>query len=194
MIVRIACLLFASVWLTAAQSRGEEPAFKSNLAAGGDKLTPYGEKTNIDIIADESTGENVVRAVFDDSSPVTWCHKGIRVEFSEPIEWRNFDYVSAAFKVLPGAKIAGVQAHDTAGNFWDASFPDRPLEGEWTLANLPKEMFRFGHNEIDANAAPSDPSAPINYILIYFETLDVNSGTEYTALVKDVQLSREQQQ
>lgn len=186
--------MLASVWITAVQSRGEEEyAFKSDLTADGGRFTPYGEKTNVDIIADDSTSENVVRAVFDDSSPVTWCHKGVRVEFSEPIEWKDFEYISVAFKVLPGAKIVGVQAHDTAGNFWDASFPEKPLEGEWNPFSLPKEMFRFGHNEVDSNATAVEPVAPINYILIYFETLDVNTGTEYKALVKDVRLSRGQQ-
>lgn len=188
-------------WLTAVLALGigifpalvlaaGEIVFQSDLTAQTKGVSGYGDEVKYDIIQDEEAKQNAARVVFSDQSPQEWCQKGIRVDLPEPVAWSQFEDVSARVKVVPGAKMVGFLAHDISGNFWDAIASEEVSEGEWIPVQVSQDLFRFGYNENDPTAAAPASPAPINYVLVYLRTADVNTGTEYTALIKDVTLSR----
>ena len=168
----------------------DKDAWRSDFGANTSALSAYGEGTTFDVVKDQTLNESVLKVNFDDSSPVEWAHKGVRIDFNPPISWGDFDYITSSYNVAPGASAIGYQLHDVKGSFWHTFETRDVASNTWAISTVPKSMIRFGYNEGDPDKKEAEKDQLIDYMIIYFGTLKVNTRTDYTGLISKIAISK----
>lgn len=169
----------------------EKPIFTEDFETGSiGNFGPYGEGTNIEITKETEFGKYALEATFDDKSSVAWCNKGVSIQFEKGMSWDDFNYIYFNYKIKPGTQFIGCYIFDEAGNYWHTTQSQGLVSDKWGFNGTKKDFFQFSYNSTDSKIKNAKKESKISGIIIYFSTLEVNTGTKYTVFLDNVTFSK----